>query len=141
MIDVLFRSGGGWLIPSATDGRWTRPVRVLDYPAGYGVAGPGIASGAGKLVWIDNRLERGTTPKLLNPTSGFQWSDDYPGWCINSVFAASIDEPAAGAQSARPALLSSSTGRHFAVFRCEQRQRVHRRVERSSERPNADADG
>lgn len=108
-IDIVFRSGAGWLMHGTSAGDWSEPRRMLDYSPGYGVQGRSTAFCSDRLVWIDNRLEKGTNPKLWNPTGGFPWSDDYPGWGINGVFSAPI------ADLGRANLLSSKLGRQHTV--------------------------
>lgn len=103
--DVLVRSGAGWLLPSAESDTWGPPRRLLRYGEGYGVTGRTVAFCGERLVWIDNRLERGTSG-LSSVLRGFPWSDAYPGWGITSVFVAKAGQVEQGT----PTLLSADTG-------------------------------
>jgi hypothetical protein len=111
--DVLVRSGAGWILRSSAPETWTAPRRILKYSAGYGAVGRTAAFCGDRIVWIDDRLERGTSPKPWNPTGGLPWSDDYPGWRISSVFASRIDPLLS--DTAPPLLLSSDLGRARSV--------------------------
>lgn len=110
---LMVRPGRAWMIALAPDGEPTSPVRVLDYGAGYGLLQGAMAGCGNRLIWIDNRLERGVDGFPLNPARGGLWSDDYPGWGITTVFTASYDE--LGAEKAIPLRLSSPLGRQVAI--------------------------